>query len=246
MKAGAQKGAVKAKRTLAHQKLTPNIGKVRYLQHKAPGKGGKRCARVVPGETLTQADFIRRLCERNPGLAPITARFYLEAVFAELAECLREGRFVTFEGIAHFGVSIKGTLSEGNRQLNATHTLRPWARFLTPFANAVNESAYLSPVGQLPVKIAFKRVTVQGRMVIAEGKFRSPEEVDFALLPEDGTAAIPCELVDADTSATRHECTRLYLRAATELPALTLTLHASWFDATGTAQEVEAPIPAEP
>ena len=94
------------------------------------------------------------------------------------------------------------------------------------------------------MKIAFKRVTVQGRMIIAEGKFRSPTEPSFVLLPAQG-ASIPCELIDADTSTTRHECTRLYLRAATELPALPLALHASWFDATGTAQEVEAPIPAE-
>ena len=232
---------LRQKRAQLHQPVAPAIGRVRFAKLKMPG--GKQCARVVPGETLTQADFIRRLCERNPGLAPITARFYLEAVFAELAECLREGRFVTFEGIAHFGVSIKGTLAEDDRQLNATHALRPWARFLTPFANTVNEGAYLAPVGQLPVKIAFKQVTVQGRMIIAEGKFRSPAEPTFVLLPAQG-ASIPCELIDADTSATRHECTRLYLRAATELPAQPLTLHASWFDATGTAQEVEAPIPA--
>ena len=179
------------------------------------------------------------------GFVPSDLGYFVEAVFAELAECLREGRFVTFEGIAHFGVSIKGALSESDRQLNATHALRPWARFLTPFANAVNEGAYLAPVGQLPVKVVFKRVTVQGRMVIAEGHFRSPAEPTFVLLPAQG-ASIPCELVDADTSATRHECTRLYLRAATELPAQPLTLHASWFDATGTAQEGEAPIPAEP
>ncbi len=234
---------LRQKRAQLHQPVAPAIGRVRFAKLKMPG--GKQCARVVPGETLTQADFIRRLCERNPGLAPITARFYLEAVFAELAECLREGRFVTFEGIAHFGVSIKGTLSESDRQLNATHALRPWARFLPPFANAVNEGAYLSPIGQLPVAVAFKRVRVQGRMVIAEGKFRSPEEVDFALLPEDGSAAIPCELVDADTSATRHECTRLYLRTSVEPPA-GATLLAHWFDTSATAHEAEAPITPTP
>ena len=236
------KGAMRQKRARLHQQTAPGVGRIRYVEVGVPGQS-QRCARVVPGETLNLAAFIRRLCERNPGLAPTTAHFYLETAFAELAECLREGRFVTFEGIAHFGVSIKGTLSESDRQLNATHALRPWARFLTPFANAVNEGAYLAPVGQLPVKIAFKRVTVQGRMIIAEGKFRSPAEPTFVLLPAQG-ASIPCELIDADTSATRHECTRLYLRAATELPAQPLTLHASWFDATGTAQEVEAPIPA--
>lgn len=115
-------------------------------------------------------------------------------------ECLREGRFVTFEGIAHFGVSIKGTLNAGERQLNATHALRPWARFLQPFANAVNDGAYLAPVGQLPVKVAFKRVTAQGRMLVAEGAFRSPEEVNFTIVPPTGGKPIPCDLMDADTS----------------------------------------------
>lgn len=204
-----------------------------------PGQS-QRCARVVPGETLNLADFIRRLCERNPGMVPTTAKFYLETAFAELAECLSEGRFVTFEGIAHFGVSIKGTLAEGERQVNATHALRPWARFLQPFANIVNDGAYLAPVGQLPVKVAFKRVTAQGRMIVAEGAFRSPEEVDFLLQPAEG-APIPCELIDADTSATRHECTRLYLRAATDFPAHS-TLHARWFDASGEAHAVEVEI----
>ena len=89
------------------------------------------------GGTLRLADFIRRLCDRNPGMVPMMAKFYLETAFAELAESLREGRFVIFGGIAHFGVSIKGTLNAGERQLNATHALWPWARFLQPFANAV-------------------------------------------------------------------------------------------------------------
>lgn len=203
----------------------------------------QRCARVVPGETLNLADFLRRLCERNPGMVPTTAKFYLETAFAELAECLREGRFVTFEGIAHFGVSIKGTLAEGERQVNTTHALRPWARFLQPFANIVNDGAYLAPVGQLPVKVAFKHVTAQGRMVVAEGAFRSPEEVDFLLQSAAG-APIPCELIDADTSATRHKCTRLYLRASTDFPASSI-LHARWSDVTDEAREASVKVQCE-
>lgn len=239
MKPGAKQGAAADKRKRTHQKVSPGVGRVRYAVQKMAWLGkGKLSARVVPGETLTQADFIRRLCERNPGLAPTTARFYLETAFAELAECLREGRFVTFEGIAHFGVSIKGTLAAGERQLNNTHALRPWARFLAPFANAVNDGAYLSPISQLPVKVAFTRVTAQGRMIIAEGKFRSPEEVDFRLQPADGSPAIPCELIDADTSATRHESTRLYFRANATFSAAS-TLLARWFDATGETYEAE-------
>ena len=217
------KGAMRQKRARLHQQTAPGVGRVRYVEVGVPGQS-QRCARVVPGETLNLAAFIRRLCERNPGMVPTTAKFYLETAFAELAECLREGRFVTFDGIAHFGVSIKGMLAEGERQANATHALRPWARFLAPFANVVNDGAYLAPVGQLPVKIAFERVTAQGRMIVAEGAFRSPEEVDFLLQPAAG-APIPCELIDADTSATRHECTRLYLRATTDFPAPS-TLHA--------------------
>ena len=243
MKPGAKKGSVEKKRTRAHQALSPSVGRVRYAVQKMSWLGKDRLsARVIPNETLDLAAFLRRMCERNPGMVPTTARFYLETAFAELAECLREGRCVTFDHIAHFGVSIKGTLSAQERQLNATHALRPWARFLPPFATAVNDGAYLSPVGQLPVKVAFKRVTVQGRMIVAEGHFRSPEEPDFSLLPETG-ASIPCDLIDADTSATRHECTRLYLRAATALPAAPLTLHARWFDASGTPQEVSHPLP---
>ena len=226
------KGAIRQKRARLHQQTAPGVGRIRYVEIVVPGQS-QRCARVVPGETLNLADFIRRLCERNPGMVPTTAKFYLETAFAELAECLREGRFVTFEGIAHFGVSIKGTLAEGERQVNGTHALRPWARFLQPFANIVNDGAYLAPVGQLPVKVAFKRVTAQGRMLVAEGAFRSPEEVDFLLQPAEG-APIPCELIDADTSATRHECTRLYLRAATDFPAAS-TLHARYFTPTGEA-----------
>lgn len=228
------KGAMRQKRARLHQQTVPGVGRIRYVEVGVPGQS-QRCARVVPGETLNLADFIRRLCERNPGMVPTTAKFYLETAFAELAECLREGRFVTFKGIAHFGVSIKGTLAEGERQVNTTHALRPWARFLQPFANIVNDGAYLAPVGQLPVKVAIKRVTAQGRMLVAEGAFRSPEEVDFLLQPAEG-APIPCELIDADTSATRHECTRLYLRAATDFPAHS-TLHARWFDASGEAVE---------
>lgn len=230
------KGAMRQKRARLHQQTAPGVGRIRYVEVGVPGQS-QRCARVVPGETLNLADFIRRLCERNPGMVPMTAKFYLETAFAELAECLREGRFVTFEGIAHFGVSIKGTLAEGERQVNATHALRPWARFLQPFANIVNDGAYLAPVGQLPVKVTIKRVTAQGRMVVAEGAFRSSEAVDFLLQSAVG-APIPCELIDADTSATRHECTRLYLRAATDFPAHS-TLHARWFDATGEVHAVE-------
>ena len=233
------KGAMRQKRARLHQQTAPGVGRIRYVEVGVPGQS-QRCARVVPGETLNLADFIRRLCDRNPGMAPMTAKFYLETAFAELAECLREGRFVTFEGIAHFGVSIKGTLNAGERQLNATHALRPWARFLQPFANAVNDGAYLAPVGQLPVKVAFKRVTAQGRMIVAEGAFRSPEEVDFLLQSAEG-AFIPCELIDADTSATRHECTRLYLRATADFPEAS-TLLARYFDATGEAHEVQEEI----
>ncbi|MGN0856656.1 MAG: hypothetical protein ACI4QJ_04570 [Candidatus Spyradenecus sp.] len=206
---------------------------------------GVRCARVVPGETLNVADFIRRLCDRNPGMAPMTAKFYLETAFAELAECLREGRFVTFDGIAHFGVSIKGTLNAGERQLNETHALRPWARFLQPFANAVNDGAYLAPVGQLPVKVAFKRVTAQGRMIVAEGAFRSPEEVNFTIVPPTGGKPIPCDLMDADTATTRHECSRLYLRAAVDVPSAS-TLCARWLDVTGEVHEVQEGVEAVP
>ncbi|MGN1324752.1 MAG: hypothetical protein ACI4YA_00190, partial [Candidatus Spyradenecus sp.] len=80
MKPGAKRGSVEKKRTRAHQTLSPSVGRVRYAVQKMSWLGKDRLsARVVPGETLTQADFIRRLCERNPGLAPITARFYLEA-----------------------------------------------------------------------------------------------------------------------------------------------------------------------
>lgn len=233
------KGAMRQKRARLHQQTAPGVGRIRYVEVGVPGQS-QRCARVVPGETLNLADFIRRLCERNPGMVPTTAKFYLETAFAELAECLREGRFVTFEGIAHFGVSIKGTLAEGERQVNATHALRPWARFLQPFANIVNDGAYLAPVGQLPVKVAFKRVTAQGRMLVAEGAFRSPEEVDFLLQPSEGKL-IPCELIDADTSATRHECTRLYLRATADFPDAS-TLLARWFDATGEAHEADAAL----
>ncbi len=241
MKAGAESGKVAAKRKRTHQTSASGVGRIRYAELPMSWLGkGKRCARVVPGETLNLADFIRRLCERNPGMVPTTAKFYLETAFAELAECLREGRFVTFEGIAHFGVSIKGTLEEGERQVNATHVLRPWARFLQPFANIVNDGAYLAPVGQLPVKVAFKRVTAQGRILVAEGAFRSPEEVDFLLQPVEG-APIPCELIDADTSATRHECTRLYLRAATDFPASS-SLHARWFDASGDGCETQMEV----
>ncbi|MGN1324827.1 MAG: hypothetical protein ACI4YA_00570 [Candidatus Spyradenecus sp.] len=243
MKAGAKKGSVEKKRARAHQALSPSVGRVRYVVQRVPRADRDRLsARVIPSETLNLAAFIQRMCERNPGMVPTTARFYLETAFAELAECLREGRCVTFDSIAHFGVSIKGTLSAQEHQLNATHTLRPWARFLPPFATAVNDGAYLSPVGQLPVKVAFKRVTAQGRMIVAEGSFRSPEEPTFALLPEAGDP-IPCELLEADTSATRHECTRLYLRAATELPPAPLILHARWFDAAGTPQETTFPLP---
>ena len=233
------KGAMWQKRAQLHQQTAPGVGRIRYVEVGVPGQS-HRCARVVPGETLNLADFIRRLCERNPGMVPTTAKFYLETAFAELAECLREGRFVTFEGIAHVGVSIKGTLAEGERQVNGTHALRPWARFLQPFANIVNDGAYIAPVGQLPVKVAFKRVTAQGRMLVAEGAFRSPEEVDFLLQPAEG-APIPCELIDADTSATRHECTRLYLRAATDFPAAS-TLHARWFDVSGDGCETQVEV----
>lgn len=237
------KGTMRQKRARLHQQTAPGVGRIRYVEVGVPGQS-QRCARVVPGETLNLADFIRRLCERNPGVVPTTAKFYLETAFAELAECLREGRFVTFEGVAHFGVSIKGTLAEGERQLNATHALRPWARFLQPFANIVNDGAYLAPVGQLPVKVAFKRVTVQGRMLVAEGAFRSPEEVNFLLQPSEGKL-IPCELIDADTSATRHECTRLYLRASADFPEAS-TLLARYFDATGEAHEVQEGVEAAP
>lgn len=239
MKAGVGAGKVAAKRKRMHQTIAPGIGRIRYTELPMSWLGkGARCARVVPGETLNLADFIRRLCDRNPGMAPMTAKFYLETAFAELAECLREGRFVTFEGIAHFGVSIKGTLNAGERQLNETHALRPWARFLQPFANAVNDGAYLAPVGQLPVKVAFKRVTAQGRMIVAEGAFRSPEEVNFTIVPPAGGKPIPCDLMEADTSTTRHECTRLYLRATTDFPEAS-TLLARYFDATGEAYEVQ-------
>ena len=234
------KGAMRQKRARLHQQTAPGVGRIRYVEVGVPGQS-QRCARVVPGETLNLADFIRRLCERNPGMVPTTAKFYLETAFAELAECLREGRFVTFEGIAHFGVSIKGTLAEGERQVNTTHALRPWARFLQPFANIVNDGAYLAPVGQLPVKVAFKRVTVQGRMLVAEGAFRSPEEVNFTIVPPTGGKPLPCDLMDADTSTTRHECTRLYLRAATDFPAAS-TLHARWFDASGDGCETQMEV----
>lgn len=238
-----EKGAMRQKRARLHQQTAPGVGRIRYVEVGVPGQS-QRCARVVPGETLNLADFIRRLCDRNPGMAPMTAKFYLETAFAELAECLREGRFVTFEGIAHFGVSIKGTLNAGERQLNETHALRPWARFLQPFANAVNDGAYLAPVGQLPVKVAFKRVTAQGRMIVAEGAFRSPEEVDFLLQPSEGKP-IPCDLMEADTSTTRHECTRLYLRAAVDVPSAS-TLCARWLDVTGEAHEVQEEVEAAP
>lgn len=160
-------------------------------------------------------------------------------------ECLREGRFVTFDGIAHFGVLIKGTSNAGERQLNATHALRPWARFLQPFANAVNDGVYLAPVGQLPVKVAFKRVTAQGRMIVAEGAFRSPEEVNFTIVPPTGGKPISCDLMDADTSTTRHECTRLYLRATADFPDAS-TLLARYFDATGEAHEVQEGVEIAP
>ena len=243
MKAGTEKGQIAAKRKRMHQQEAPGVGRIRYTELGMPWLGkGKRCARVVPGETLNLAAFIRRLCERNPGLAPTTAHFYLETAFAELAECLREGRFVTFEGIAHFGVSIKGTLTTDERQVNKTHALRPWARFLTPFADAVNDGAYPAPVAPLPAHVAFKHAAAPRRRIIAAGEFRSPEEVDFRLQPADGATAIPCELFDADTSATRHECSRLYLRATAEFPAATLL--ARWFTPTGEALEAKYPLPS--
>lgn len=231
------KGSKEKQRVQLHQPVAPQIGRVQYKEVKMPN--GKRCARVVPGETLGMAAFVQRLCDRNLGLSPKMAKFYLEAAFEELAACLREGKFVTFEGIAHFGSSIKGTLTSGERQLNATHALRPWAHFLTPFFNEVNAGAYLAPLGQLPAWVSVTRVTAQGRLLTVEGHFRSPEAVGFSLVVAGSEAAIPCEVVAADTSATRHECTYVQLRAAADFPP-SAVLHACYVDASGTEQAVDA------
>ena len=94
------------------------------------------------------------------------------------------------------------------------------------------------------MKVAFKRVTAQGRMIVAEGAFRSPEEVSFTIVPPTGSKPIPCDLMDADTSATRHECTRLYLRAAIDFPAAT-TLLARYFDVSGEAGEAQVNVVVE-
>ena len=95
----------------------------------------------------------------------------------------------------------------------------------------------MAPVGQLPVKVAFKRVTAQGRIIVTEGAFRSPEEVNFTIVPPHRWQADPLRPDGCRTSTMRHECTRLYLRATADFPEAS-TLLARYFDATGEAHEV--------
>ena len=236
MQAGAMKGSVESKRTLGHAPSALPIGNVQYRLQPLPGRTGRRCARVVPSEQLNLAAFLRRLCERNPGLSPATAKYYLETAFAELAECLREGRFVTFDGIAQFGCSIKGEVAEAERQLNRAHTLRPWARFLQPFANALNSGAYLQPCEGLPVRMVIERTACDGQGVALFGRFRSPERAQFEVQTTSGKT-VACALVAADTSTSRHECTRLMLRAASRFAATGATLVVRYAAADGSARE---------
>lgn len=147
---GKTKGEMALQRRRRHAQTANEVESVCYEVVPVSGKlKGGRYARVCPKETLDSEAFLERVALHNPGLSARMARFYLEAVFAELAETLREGRFVTLSGCMTFGASIKGCVKGKGEagKVNAGHVLRPWATFLTPFANEVNRGAHLSPRG---------------------------------------------------------------------------------------------------